>query len=120
MRVRVLGDDEEPGRIAIEPVDDAGTLLLAARDAVPEKAVNESTASVPGRRMDDHPGRLVDDEEVLILVGDREPEFLRLELRRRGRRPLDDERLAACEPVALCPPNSVDEHTALAQEALGL
>ena len=63
----VLGDDHQPRRAAVEPVHDAGPLLAA--DAaqivdVVEQRVDQRSARVAGRRMHDHAGRLVDDDEV--------------------------------------------------------
>jgi hypothetical protein len=68
--------------------------------------------------MDDEPGRFVDDEEVLVLVGDAQIELLGLERRRPSRRYVELELLAAFEPVALRADGSVDEHSPLAEETL--
>ena len=38
----------------------------------PSEPVHERPGRVPGARVDDEPGRLVDDEQVLVLVGDPE------------------------------------------------
>ena len=51
-------------------MDDAGTIGVAARDVVLEQAVDERAARVPRRRMHDQAGRLVDNDQVLVLVGD--------------------------------------------------
>jgi hypothetical protein len=69
--------------------------------------------------MDDEPRRLVDDEEVLVLVRDVQVHRLRLERRHRRLRGLELELLAAGELVALLPRASVDEDAALAQQPLG-
>ena len=51
-------------------MDDAGAVGVAARDVVLEQAVDERAARVPRRRVHDEACRLVDDEQVLVLVGD--------------------------------------------------
>src|SRR5215211_9113176 len=80
-RVRLRGarDDEQAGGVSIEAVNDAGPLLLPTRGAVLEDAVDERSGAVTGRRVDDDSRRLVDDEQVLVLVGDPEADVLRLE-----------------------------------------
>ena len=71
--VRLLraGDDEQARRVAVEPVDDPGPLGLRRRAApCASSAVDERPVAVPGAGMDDDARRLVDDEQVLVLVGD--------------------------------------------------
>ena len=70
-RVRLLGarDDEQPGGVAVEAVDDAGALGVAAGGAVREQLRERVLAMALGGMHDDA-GRLVDDEQVLVLVGD--------------------------------------------------
>ena len=85
----VLGDDHQPRRAAIEPVHDARPLLAA--DAaeivdVMEQRVDQRAARVPGRRMHDHARRLVDDDEVAVLVEDRQRQRFGLRRRRRPAR----------------------------------
>jgi hypothetical protein len=66
--------------------------------------------------MDDDSGRLVHDEEVLVLPGDLERNLLALE---HGRRVLGNRQLqllAALEPVRLRPPLSVHDRGALLQQ----
>ena len=61
-----------------------GPLGVAAGEAAAEQALDERAGRVSGARVDDEPGRLVDDEQVLVLVGD--PQVERLVARaRRGR-----------------------------------
>jgi len=66
----------------------------------------------------DHPGRLVHDEQVLILVGD--PEFYRFrrEFRRAHRRLVLD-LLPASQPPALRGWITVDDHLPGLEQALG-
>ena len=69
--VRLLGagDDEQPRGVPVEPVDDARPPGLAAGDEAGEQ-VDERPAGAAGAGMDDQPGRLVDDGQVLVLPGD--------------------------------------------------
>ena len=68
-------------------MDDARPLLAA--DAaeivdVMEQRVDQRAAVVSGGRMHDHAGRLVDDDEVAILVEDRQRQRFRLRRRLDG------------------------------------
>ena len=88
MRLVVLRDDEEPRGPRVEPVHDAGAEHAAYSGEIPamgHEGVNESARLVAGRGMDDHPRRLVHDEEMLVLVGDIERNVLGNDLERPGR-----------------------------------
>ena len=117
MRLVRAGDDEEARRVAIEPVDDARPVVVAAGGAEREQAVHERPRLLPAGGMDDEAGRLVDDEEVLVLVDDVERDRLGDELPGLGQR--DVELLPALEPEALRPGLPVDEDVARRDEALG-
>ena len=70
----VLGDDHQSRRAAIEPVHDARPLLAADAAQIVdmvEQRVDQRAARVAGRRVHDHAGRLVDDDEVGVLIEDR-------------------------------------------------
>ena len=54
--------------------------------AMGDERVDQGAALVPGRRMDDEPGRLVDDDQVLVLVDDGERDRLAQRLRPAPRR----------------------------------
>ena len=98
---------------------------IPARPASPPAARPASAwLSVPSRcprgGVHDEAGRLVDDEQVLVLVGDGEGERRR---HRRGRRRgvllvvLHDHALARGQPVALGHGRAVDRHPAVVDEA---
>ena len=69
--------------------------------------------------MHDDAGRLVDDEEVLVLPGDRDRRLFRDELRRGLHGRFELELFTASQPVTLRPRGSVDEHTAVGKQAPG-
>ena len=113
MRLVRAGDDEQPGRVAIEPVHDPGPVLVVTAGRVErEQPVHERAAlAMSGAWMHDDAGRLVDHEQVLVLEGDAQIHLLRHE-RAGVRRQLRDDLLAAVEPVALRARFTVDEHVA--------
>jgi hypothetical protein len=120
MDLRVSSDDEEPGRVAVEPVDDAGALrLLAARDSPSQEAVDECSGRMPGGRMDDEPHGFFDHEQVLVLVRDLNVELLRLETGRAAFREIHPKRLATHQSVTLGAGYAVHENPSLGDEPLG-
>ena len=80
MRAVVLGHDQQPARVLVEPVHDARPPHAAdagqAVAAMGDERVDQRAALMPGGRMHDEPGRLVDDDEVVVLVDDRERDRL--------------------------------------------
>ena len=94
-------DDEQARRVAVEAVDDARPLRVAAGGAVLQQAVHERPARVAGRRVDDDARRLVDDEQVLVLPGDAQVDVLGHQLRLGALGRLELELLPAGDPVAL-------------------
>ena len=113
-------DDHQPGCVAVEPVDDAGALLLPAGGGIQrEQSVDEGARRVPRRRVHDQPSGLVDDEEVLVLVGDPEVHRLGLEraFRQAGR--LEGDLLSARQPVALRASRAVHQDRAAAEQPFG-
>src|SRR6188472_2513903 len=117
--VRLFGacDDEQSGGVAVEAVDDARPIRIAAGGAEREQPVRQRRALVGPGGMDDEARRLVDDDQVLVLVDDRERELHRLELARL--RELDGQLLTPGEPMALRSRPPVDEDGAGAHEPLG-
>ena len=106
-------DHHDARGVAVEAVHDPRPLrLVAARDRVAEQAVDERPRRVAGGRMHDEAGRLVHDEEVLVLVHDSELHRLRFELALRLLRRLELDPLAAGEAVALRARHAGDEHAA--------
>src|SRR5687767_13053107 len=93
--------------------------LLPTLDLPPEQPVDERAASVTRGGMHDDAGGLVDDQKMLVLVGDAKRHLLRLELGRTARWYVDFQLLTACQPMAFRAPSAVDENAALAEEPLG-
>ena len=90
MRQIGLGDHEEAGRVLVEPVHDPGPLHPAdpgqALAAMSDQRIHERSALVTGGRVDDEARRLVDHDEVRILVHDRKRHRLACGLGRSRRR----------------------------------
>ena len=97
-----------PGRSSSPPVG-----------AGERERLRERAAGVPGRRMHDDTGRLVDDEEMLVLVRDRRARAAR---RRAPRQPAGGSIAISSPPASLwllprdCP---VDEHGTRFEQPLG-
>ena len=82
LRLRVLGDDQQAAGVLVDAVHEhAETLVLAVRPLgdpqVEGERVHERPGVVPVPRMDYHPGGLVDNEDVVVLVGDVQRDVLR-------------------------------------------
>lgn len=81
-----LRHHHHPAGVLVQPVDDAGALLPAdARQLLPrmgEEGVHQRPVLVARRRMHDQPGRLVQHNEMRVLVQDGQGDRLSL---RRGR-----------------------------------
>ena len=101
-------------------MDDAGAFRhVTARDPALEQRLHEGPTRVARRGMDDHPRRLVDNEQMRILVGD--PQIARLRL--QGDVPplggIYLQQLAAGEAVALRARLAVHPHCTAREQALG-
>ena len=74
MRPVVLGGDEKAGRVLVEPVHDARPLHAAdARQAVAamvDQRVDQRAGGVARTRMHNKSRRLVDDDQLVVLVED--------------------------------------------------
>ena len=104
MRGVGLGDDQQPGRVLVEPVDDARPPDPAdarqARAAMADQRVDERARRMARRRMDDEPRRLVDDDQMLVLEDDVERHVLAGERRILRRRRLEGDPRALGEPAS--------------------
>ena len=74
VRLAGPGHEQEPGRALVEPVDDAGPLGVVADAAdlrVPgQQPLHQRAGALAGSRVHHQAGRLVDHEQVLVLVDD--------------------------------------------------
>ena len=118
---------EQPGRVAVEAVHDPGAVRLVAADRAARQRLDERPARVPARRMHDHARRLVDDQQVLVLVGDvetRRPASRPLGRRRSGpdgdraRRRVTAWRLASGAPSTRTRPASISRCAAAREPAV--
>ena len=102
MRTFCPRDQQEPGRFLVDPMHNAGPLLTASRRerAATEKRVDQRAAPVPRRRVDDHTSRLIDHDDVLILVNDGDRNILRQDFTARRRRDDYGDRFTPARPVA--------------------
>ncbi len=101
MRRLGLGGDEKAAGVLVEAMHDAGAHPAdpgEARAAMREQRVDQRPRRVAGRRMHDHAGRLVDDDQVRILVHDSQRDGLTRESDRRSLGDNDGENLARFDP----------------------
>ena len=68
---------------------------LSAAAAMVEQGIDHRPVAIARGGVDDQPGGLVDDQQMLVLVDDAERDFLRLVVRRRGGGDGEGERLVA-------------------------
>ncbi len=100
-------------------MDDAGPLgILAAGCAEREQLRCECPRGGAGARVHGHSGRLVDDDDVLVLVHDADGHRLGFEPGDRTGK-LDLHHRSALETVTLRPHEAVDRHRAFRQQSLG-
>ena len=78
-------DDEQARGVAVEAVHDPGALGLAAGEPRREQ-LGERLLAVPAGGVHDEARPLVDDEQVLVLVGDRERRSAASRVAQRGAR----------------------------------
>ena len=115
-----LRDDEQPRSVLVQPVDDARPELVLAAGRAARQRLRERAGVVARRRVDDNAGRLVDDEQVVVLVDDLELDLVgagRVGRRLWDRRDLD--RLARLQDVALLPRLATDGDGAGVDQLLG-
>jgi len=76
--------------VLVEPVHDSGARHAGQRGSVLEKRVQKCSMPVAVSGVHDHPGRLVDDYQRIVLVHDFERNILRAVSPRRGHGRGDD------------------------------
>ena len=99
-------------------MDDARAVRVVSPRGLSEQALYERPGAAAGSGMDDDAGRLVDDEQVLVLEGDAQRDVLAFERCRGGLR-LELDRLSTREAVALRPRRAVDRGLPSVDQPLG-
>lgn len=120
VRLFASRDDEEAGRVTVEPVDDARSLGLAAGRSMRGERLDERARRATRPGMHDQPGGLVHHQKVLILVGDPQAVRCRAHGRLCSRRAVDLQLLPTLEPVALGPRTTVEPDSPARHQPLGL
>ena len=99
----VLGGDQQARGVLVQAVDDAGPRLAADADqlvaAMGDQGIDQRAVGIARRRMHHQPGRLVDDDEVLVLINHGQRDILALRTRRHRRGHGDRIGLARFDPV---------------------
>ena len=102
MRGVRFGDDKQSGGTLVEPVHDAGPLDPAdarqARPTMADQRVDQRAGRMARRRMDDEPGRLIDHDQMLVLINHGKLDVLADEGRFLRRRRLEGDPCARREP----------------------
>ena len=94
---------------------DAGETVAA----VGEQGVDERAVLVAGRGVHDHAARLVDDDEVVVLIHHVQRQVLRYQLRGSGVRQRDDKRVARRGLIVFLHGCAVFRHRTLREQPLG-
>ncbi len=116
----VLGGDQHPRGVLVEPVHDPGALHAAhAREvpAVRQQRVYQGAVGVARRGVDDEPRRLVDDDQVLVLEKHVQRHLLREQLRRNDWRREDFDHVAWLEELGGLAGRAVAPHASLGDPA---
>ena len=97
---------------------DAGSLRVPAGGSVREDTMDQRARSMPRGGMDDDTGRLVDDEQMLVLVDAAKSDVFRLEWS-RSLGPVELDLFPTGETHALACRGTVHEHGTPLQQPLG-
>jgi hypothetical protein len=103
-------------------VDDAGSFdTTDPRQivAVVEQSVDQGAPGITGGRMDDQTWRFVEDQEVVILVEDREGNRFGLDVTRRDGRFVDHERISRMDDVGRSSRLTVEVDTSVVDQLAG-
>ena len=118
----VFRRDQQPRRVLVDAVDNAGAKLAAdAGETVPavmHQRVDERPAPMARRRMDDQPLRLVDNDHVRVLIHHVQRNVLRLQRDLLHLRQLEFQRVALRQTVALARGASVEPYRAVLDQLL--
>lgn len=125
-RGRGPSDNHQPGGIPVQPVDDAGPVGCAGVilhqagqiRVAGQQGIDQGAAGMPLRRVNDHPGRLVDDDQIVIFVNNVERRRLRLESSGFGRGQVNGDDIAGLEGSTGSSRLAGDQDLALANQFL--
>jgi hypothetical protein len=109
LRLRRPRHDEQAARVLVEAVHDPGAGDLREPRRVVQERVHQRAPPVPGPGMDHQPGRLVDDQERVVLVHDRQGDRFGLAAG-IGRRSLVDGDAALAHPQLEAAAGMLREH----------
>ena len=97
----VFRHHHQPGRVLVQPVHDAGPPHAAdagkAGAAMGDQRIHQRAGFMAGGRMHHQPLRLVDDDEVVVLIDDIERDIFALRL---GRQPASGTSMVMVSPRA--------------------
>lgn len=123
MRALRFGNHQKARGLLVQPVYDPGPLSPARGQRSPastQEGVDEGSAPVAGCRVDDHAGRLVNDEQRLVLVDDRERDVLARDVPFLDRGNIHPHPLASLRPVARLFPAAIDGDVPVCDQRGGL
>ena len=118
----VFRHDQQSARILVDPVHDAGTDHAVDTGqralAVIQQRVDQRAVRIARRRVHDHTLRLVDDQQIVILVADIQRNILRQNVKLLILRNLHHDLVAGAQLVILCHCDSADLHGAVFHDLL--
>ncbi len=77
--IAVLGHDHQAGGVPVQAVDEPDLVVLRLPKAVPGQGIAQGAGGMPLGRVDHQPGRLIDHQDVVILIYDGYIDGLRIE-----------------------------------------
>ncbi|CDC60272.1 unknown [Clostridium sp. CAG:448] len=110
----VFGNNQQPAGVLVNPVYDSranhptDTGQMPA--AMPEQCVDQRPVRISGRGMHHHPRRLIDDNDVIILINDIQRNFLRLCVCRNRLGFIDLDHIPGAQPVIFRRTRTVDRN----------
>ena len=116
MRGRVFGDDEYAGGVFVQTVNDARPQLAADGPdgrTVIQQGIDQSAGRVAGGRVNNHPGRLVEDDQVIIFVEYIQGQRLRFHHRVSWRRYTTGDLILRLQPVTGLFRQAIDRNLAV-------
>ncbi len=109
LRLQAAGHDHHAAGVLVQPVDHAGARHRRQRRVAEQQGVDQGAGGVAGARVDHQPGRLVDHEDVLVLVQHRQRDVLRLGVGLGLQRRIQGGQLAAAHRVAAAHRGAVEQ-----------